>query len=98
MVTEENLPELFELLEQTDDRYLASIQQAVNAALSLLSPEEQMKQVMEKMNASDKKYAYYVALANSGTPQALDLIMKAYQTERGKQTGSFRCDQTMEIV
>jgi HEAT repeat protein len=84
VVTEENLPELFELLEQTDDRYLASIQQAVNAALSLLSPEEQMKQVMEKMNASDKKYAYYVALANSGTPQALDLIMKAYQTETGK--------------
>ncbi|HRS41484.1 MAG TPA: DUF1080 domain-containing protein, partial [Dysgonamonadaceae bacterium] len=84
VVTEENLPELFELLEQTDDRYLASIQQAVNAALSLLSPEEQMKQVMEKMNASDKKYAYYVALANSGTPQALDLIMKAYKTETGK--------------
>lgn len=84
VVTEENLPELFELLEQTDDKHLASVQQAVNAALSLLSPEEQMKQVMGKMNASDKKYAYYAALANSGTPQALDLIMKAYQTETGK--------------
>jgi HEAT repeat protein len=84
VVTEENLPELFELLEQTDGKHLASVQQAVNADLSLLSPEEQMKQVMGKMNASGKKYAYYVALANSGTPQALDLIMKAYQSETGK--------------
>jgi hypothetical protein len=84
VVTEENLPELFELLEQTDDKHLASVQQAVNVALSLLSPEEQMKQVTEKMNASDKKYAFYAALANSGIPQALDLMMKAYQTETGK--------------
>ncbi len=84
VVAEENLPELFGLLEQTDDKYLSSIQQAVNAALSMLSPEEQMKQVMERMNASTKKYAYYAVLANSGTPQALDLMMKAYQTETGK--------------
>lgn len=84
VATEENLPELFGLLEQTDDKYLASIQQAVNAALSMLTPEEQMSQVTKRMNASDKKYVYYVALANSGTPQALDVIMKAYQTETGK--------------
>lgn len=83
LVTDKNLNDLFLLLEQSGDQYTASIGEALNAALSYLPADEQVKLVTDKMNASPNKYLYYGALANSGSQQAMDAIIRAYNTETG---------------
>lgn len=83
VVTDRNLPDLFTILEQTDAAYVPAIQQAINAALDYLPAVEQQQLVTTRMERSASKHLYYNALANSGTPQAMDLISKAYSTESG---------------
>lgn len=85
VVTEKNIPELFDLLEQSDASQLASIQEALNAALSYLIPDQQMQLVSEKMNQSTKSQLYYNALANIGTKAAMDAITKAYDSNTGER-------------
>ncbi len=84
VATDKNLPDLFTLLEQSDARYVPALQQAVNAALSYLPADEQLKTVTGKMNNSGKKYLYYSALANSESKQAMDALVAAYDTETGE--------------
>ena len=84
VVTDKNLPDLFNLLEKSDAPYTADIQQAVNAALSHLSANEQMRVVTERMNKSAQKHRYYSALANSQSQQAMDALLNAYNTETGE--------------
>jgi hypothetical protein len=84
VVTDKQLDDLFNLLEQSDAAYLPALQQAVNAALSALPAGEQMKLVSDRMGRSANKHLYYTALANSGTPEAMAMITKAYGSESGK--------------
>ena len=84
VVTDRNLPDLFTILEQSDTTYVPAIQQAINAALDYLPAGEQQQLVTARMEDSSSKHLYYSALANSGTPQAMDLISKAYSTGTGK--------------
>lgn len=84
VVTDKNLSDLFALLEQSDASYAPAIRQAINAALNYLPADEQLNLVAGRMNKSANKHLYYSALANSGTPQAMDLISKAYGNETGK--------------
>lgn len=84
VTTDENLNDLFLLLEQSDAAYTASIQNAINAALSNLPAADQLAMVTQKMNASSNKNLYYSALANSGSRQAMEAITQAYKTESGK--------------
>lgn len=84
VVTDSNLDDLFRLLEQSDEKNTASIQQAINAALSYLPADRQQQIVTEKMNQSANKYLYFSPLANSGSQTALDAITKAFSTEKGK--------------
>ena len=48
------------------------------------SAGEQMKLVSDRMGRSANKHLYYTALANSGTPEAMAMITKAYGSESGK--------------
>ncbi|WP_286855647.1 MULTISPECIES: DUF1080 domain-containing protein [unclassified Proteiniphilum] len=84
VVTDRNLSDLFTLLEQSDASYAPAIRQAINAALNFLPADEQLNLVAGRMGKSANKHLYYSALANSGTPQAMDLISKAYGKETGK--------------
>ena len=84
VVTEKNIPQLFNLLEQSDSKNAAFVKEAINKALSLLTPDQQMKIVSDRMNKSVKSYLYYSALANSGTKSAMDIIIKAYNTQTGE--------------
>ena len=81
--TDKNLPDLFTLLEQSDAANVPALQQAVNAALSYLPANEQMKLVSDRMNKSVNKHLYYTALANSASQKAMEMITKAYNTETG---------------
>jgi len=83
IVTDSNLPDLFTLLEQSDPAYIPAIQQAVNAALNYLPAEEQLRLVSGKMKISSRKPVYYPALANSGSPEAINAITKAYASSAG---------------
>ncbi len=81
VVTPNQLPELFLLLEQTaSSDEIPFIQQAINNALSPLPAEKQHALITEKMNLSTRKNLYYSALANTGTQQALSDIVTAYQS------------------
>jgi len=84
VVTEKNIPELFNLLEQSDSRNAAFVKEAINKALSSLTPEQQMAIVSDRMNKSVKSSLYYSALANSGTKSAMDIIIKTYNTQTGE--------------
>lgn len=84
VVTEKNIPDLFSLLEKSEISKITSIQEALNAALSFLTPEKQMALVSEKMNQSSQSQLYYNALANVGTKPAMDAIIKAYDSKTGE--------------
>ena len=81
--SKENLSDLFTLLEQSETQYIPAIQQAVNSVLNTLPVEEQLELVAEKMEHSTNKHLYFNLLANSKSPQALNAIMHAYETESG---------------
>lgn len=83
IVTNRNLPDIFTLLEQSDPAYVTPLQQAVNAALNYLPTEEQLQLLSERMKNSSRKHLYYPALANSGSPVAMDIITKAYASDSG---------------
>lgn len=78
VATPANLPQLFDELEKGDSKYIAGLQAAANAVLAKLPVSEQLKIITERMNKSTKPYAYYSSLANSGSKQALDIILDGY--------------------
>jgi hypothetical protein len=85
IVTDNNLPDLFTLLEQSDPAFVPDLQQAVNAALNYLPAEQQLKLVSERMEKSTSKYLYYTALVNSGSQKAIDVITKTYASSAGAE-------------
>lgn len=85
VVTDKNLSDLFLLLEQSNGDNTFALQEAVNEALSYLSPEEQSKRVAVQMSTSNNKHLYYSALANSGTSLGMDKILNDYKTLSGKE-------------
>lgn len=84
----DNLSDLFNLLEQTDAKYIPSIQTAINTVLSTMPQDEQLDLVTKKMNSSSKKYLYYSALANSQSKEAMDVLINSYETETGENKKS----------
>ncbi|MDD2931783.1 MAG: DUF1080 domain-containing protein [Fermentimonas sp.] len=81
--SEENLPDLFTLLEQAEADYIPGIQQAVNSALKYLPKDEQIKLVTDKLNKSPNRHLYYSALAGIGSSDAINQITTAYKNETG---------------
>lgn len=84
VVTDNNLSDIFALLEQSDSNSLSAIQDAANAALSYLPVGKQIDLISEKMNQSSKKYLYYRLLSNTGESKAMDIITAAYKNESGE--------------
>ena len=83
VATEENLSDLFTLLEQQDKEYTPALQQAVNATLSNLPENEQTSIVTERMNKSANSHLYYSALAAIGSSDAIEQLTNAYNTGTG---------------
>lgn len=83
IVTDENLNDMFTLLEQTDTENVPAVQASINAALKNISKDEQTKLVTERISKSSKKHLYYSALANIGSSEAIVQITEAYNNESG---------------
>ena len=86
VTTEENLNDLFVLLEKPDAEFVSELQNAINASLSNLSADEQINIVAKQANkATSKSYLYYPAMAYTGTQEAMDQLMEEYNTSSGTQ-------------
>ena len=85
VATDENLSDLFTLLEQPGQPHVPAISQAINVALSSLPASEQIELVTNRMNRSANKHLYYSALANSGSEEALESITEAYNSATGAE-------------
>lgn len=83
VVTNENLDDLFVLLEQSDNDYIPAIQQAINSALSYLPEMKQTNLVSDRISKSNKKHLYYSALAGIGSNESIEQLTKAYNNEKG---------------
>ncbi|MDR0422721.1 MAG: DUF1080 domain-containing protein [Proteiniphilum sp.] len=85
VVTDSHLPDLFRLLEASDEALIPAVQQAISAALDCLPASEQTVRVAERMESSPKKHLYYTALANSGSQEAMEMITQAYASAAGAE-------------
>ncbi len=84
--TEKNLKDLFMLLEKPNAEYVPALQNAVNASLSTLPVEEQMKIVNEQIaKPNTKSHLYYPAMAYTGTQEAMDKLLTDYQNSTSEQ-------------
>lgn len=84
MVTADNLPRLFTLLNETaDPAALINLQEAVIAAQrGTTSREQQIALVLQQMNAAaaDKKWLFYKILANLGGKESLEAVQQAFNS------------------
>lgn len=79
VVSQDDLPTLYLMLDTVSSYKTAMVQQAVVAALSTLPQAQSIEAVTSQMNkAGDKKPFYYVILAGMGAPQALPVIAEGY--------------------
>ncbi len=84
--TEENLDDLFMLLEKDDAEHIPALQQAINASLSNLSADEQMTVISKQTNKPNaKSHLYYPAMAFAGSQEAMDQLMEDYKNAPAKQ-------------
>ncbi len=91
VVSQQNLTELFGLLEASSPENRAAIQKAINFALSSQNAEEQFRTIRQRMEKpGSKEYLYYSLLANTGTPAALDRLVSDYSITSGEaKTAAF---------
>lgn len=86
VVTENNLKDLFVLLEKPETDYIPALQKAINASLSNLSADEQMALIAEQTSKPNaKSHLYYPAMAFTGSQKAMDQLMSDYQNATGAQ-------------
>ena len=84
--TEKNLNDLFMLLEKPDAEYVPALQNAINASLSNLPAEEQLKIVNDQISKPNaKNHLYYPAMAYTGTQGAMDKLLTDYQNSSSEQ-------------
>lgn len=86
VVTENNLDELFSLLEKAEPDAVPSVQQAISVAIQPYSKAEQSGIISGRMDkiVKSKQYLYYPVLASTGEPKALDMIVDSFIKENGK--------------
>lgn len=83
VVTDKNIPDIFQFLEKEDVQMMPALQSALNVALSFLSKEEQFKLITKRMQETGKNYLYYNALAAAGTIDAKNKILSDYNSLSG---------------
>ena len=86
LATEQYYPILYTLLtEQTDEKYVKPLQEAVTAALNDMEKgSTQWEEAINKIkNEKNKKYLFYPVLASTGEQEALDILIEGYNKEIG---------------
>ncbi len=84
--TEKNMKDLFLLLEKPNAENTPALQNAINASISTLPVEEQMKIVNAQIAKSGtKSHLYYPAMAYTGTQEAMDKLLTDYQKSTAEQ-------------
>lgn len=87
VVGEKDLTNLCGMLETADALAVPPLQRAVISAISSMTPQAQAETISRRMiQAGDaKKSLYYIVLASTGQPSALDQIVKGFQQGQGTQ-------------
>lgn len=83
MVTQKDLPELYNLLNAAPNQHATEVQAAIISALNTTDNKEEMTaSVLQQMQAApqDKRPLFYQILASMGGQTALKAVASAYQT------------------
>lgn len=84
--TEDNLKDLFLQLEKPNAEFIPELQNAINAALSNLTADEQIEIIAKQVNkAGAKSHLYYPAIAYTGTQEAMNQLVEEYKTSTDDQ-------------
>jgi len=94
--TSRNLPQLFDLIEQSNVANSNDVQAAINAALSTEATDKQLDIINTRMAQTDKAYVYYPSLANTGSPIALTRIMEGYKKSTTDAKAAFNALLSMK--
>lgn len=78
VVQEENLEQLYFLLENDANPYKSELQDAIASSILNKKEDEQFKIIKDRMAKSSKAHLYYANLAKIGSKQALDIILDGY--------------------
>jgi HEAT repeat protein len=85
VVSGDDLPALFNLLDKADETTIIPVQQAVVASLKRFPQEKRLETVFAQINQTDKakQYLYYNALTATDHPKALAFIVERFNAEQG---------------
>ena len=84
--TEDNLNDMFVLLEKPETDFIPALQDAINASLSNLSADEQMAIISKQTSKPGaKSHLYYPAMAYTGSQEAMDQLMEDYKSASSEQ-------------
>lgn len=82
VVTYNEFNRLVGLLEKSDSRYTAQLQEAMKSAIKSQTSQAQQKTIAACMAKSVSPARYYPILAQSNTIEAIDLLNKEFATKR----------------
>jgi HEAT repeat protein len=87
VVSEKDFTKLCGMLETADASTVSPLQDAVISSISTMTPQAQVDAVSKRMvqAGSSKKHLYYIVLASTGQPSALQEIVKGFETSTGEQ-------------
>jgi hypothetical protein len=87
VVTEKDLPILYQLLEKSNSETLVPVQQAIVSALKPLPKEKQFETISAQIKKTDKnkQYLYYTVLAASENADALAFIIDRFKDKAGNE-------------
>ncbi len=85
VVTADNLPVLYDLLENAAPQDVAALQQAIGAAVKGIAPDKRLATLTGQMDATpkEKQYLYYPILTATGIPGSLEIVTDRFAKESG---------------
>jgi HEAT repeat protein len=83
VATEKNLNQLFDLMEQPNQKYTAHVQDAINQVLSELPTDKQLTIINKRMDATSLKHVYYPLLIKTGSKTSFDMVANIYNQSSG---------------
>ncbi len=89
LVQEDNLEQLYTLLENDANPYKSELQDAIAASISTKTEAEQFSIIQDRMKSSSKSHLYYANLAKIGSGEALNIILDGYKKSGVHSTAAF---------
>lgn len=89
VVKEENVDQLYTLLENDANPYKSELQDAIAASISTKNKAEQFSIIQDRMKGSVKSHLYYANLAKIGSAQALNIILDGYKKSGAHSAAAF---------